>query len=102
MLTGCIERKALEQSLVDEEEEEEEEELRYLNLEGEDDGETTGFWDRDPDVDTMSFFCAEDVWDDDSAYLEMLANEVRRGFFVFALILIFRPFSSERPPESTI
>lgn len=33
------ERKALEQSLIDEEDEEEEEDTKYLNLEGEDDGE---------------------------------------------------------------
>ncbi|KAG8214391.1 armadillo-type protein [Butyriboletus roseoflavus] len=49
-------RKALEQSWADDEEEEEDD-ARYLNLEGDDD---------------------EDVWDEDSAYLEMLANESAR------------------------
>jgi len=50
-------RKALEQTLIDEEDEDDDDDGRYLNLEGEDD---------------------EDVWDEDSAYLEMLANESAR------------------------
>ncbi|KAF8125741.1 armadillo-type protein [Boletus edulis] len=50
-------RKALEQTMIDEEDEDDDDDARYLNLEGEDD---------------------EDVWDEDSAYLEMLANESAR------------------------
>jgi hypothetical protein len=38
MLTGVIERKALEQTLIDEEDEDDDDDGRYLNLEGEDDG----------------------------------------------------------------
>lgn len=34
-----IERKGLEQTLIDEEDEDEDDDGRYLNLEGEDDGE---------------------------------------------------------------
>lgn len=39
-----VERKALEQILVDDEDEDEDEDSRYLNLEGDDDGETPCFW----------------------------------------------------------
>lgn len=44
VLTGLIERKALEQTLIDEEDEEEDDDARYLNLEGEDDGEYICFF----------------------------------------------------------
>lgn len=44
MLTDLIERKALEQSLIDEDDEEEDDDARYLNLEGEDDGEYIFFF----------------------------------------------------------
>jgi hypothetical protein len=54
-LTDTAARKALQDSLQEEEAEEEEDEQRYLNL-NEEEG---------------------DVWDDDSAYIEMLAKEVR-------------------------
>jgi len=50
-------RKALEQSLAESDDDEDDDDTRYLNLEGEDD---------------------EDVWDEDSAYLEMLASESAR------------------------
>ncbi|KAF9240262.1 armadillo-type protein [Melanogaster broomeanus] len=50
-------RKALEQSLAESDDDDEDDDARYLNLEGEDD---------------------EDVWDEDSAYLEMLASESAR------------------------
>ncbi|KIJ64587.1 hypothetical protein HYDPIDRAFT_154272 [Hydnomerulius pinastri MD-312] len=50
-------RKALEQTLVEGDDDEDDEDARYLNLEGGED---------------------EDVWDDDSAYLEMLAKESAR------------------------
>lgn len=43
VLTGVIERKALEQSLIDEDDEEEDDDARYLNLEGEDDGDCNPF-----------------------------------------------------------
>ena len=54
-LTAAAARKALQDSLQEEEGEEDEDEQRYLNL-NEEEG---------------------DVWDDDSAYIEMLAKEVR-------------------------
>ncbi|KIM53457.1 hypothetical protein SCLCIDRAFT_1222776 [Scleroderma citrinum Foug A] len=50
-------RKALEEKLVEEDDEDDEDDSRYLNLEGEED---------------------EDVWDEDSAYIEMLAAEGAR------------------------
>jgi len=50
-------RKALEDDLVAEDDDEEEDDARYLNLEGDED---------------------EDVWDEDSAYLEVLAKEGAR------------------------
>lgn len=43
MLTDLIDRKALEQKLIDEEDEEEDDDARYLNLEGDDDGESICF-----------------------------------------------------------
>jgi len=73
MLTFMIERKALEQSLIDEDDEEDDDDGKYLNLEGEDDGDYNPF----PFFPLCSTCRTEDVWDDDSAYLEMLANEVR-------------------------
>lgn len=54
-LTAAAARKALQDSLREDEVEEEEDEQRYLNLNEEE----------------------SDVWDDDSAYIEMLAKEVR-------------------------
>ena len=54
-LTATAARKALQESVQDEDAEEDEDEQRYLNL-NEEEG---------------------DVWDDDSAYIEMLAKEVR-------------------------
>jgi len=50
-------RKALEDELVEGDDEDEDEDTKYLNLEGEED---------------------EDVWDEDSAYLELLAKEGAR------------------------
>ena len=43
-LTGVVERKALEQSLIDEEDDDDDDDARYLNLEGEDDGDYTLFF----------------------------------------------------------
>lgn len=54
-LTATAARKALQESVQEDEIEEDEDEQRYLNL-NEEEG---------------------DVWDDDSAYIEMLAKEVR-------------------------
>jgi hypothetical protein len=54
-LTATAARKALQESVQEDEVEEDEDEQRYLNL-NEEEG---------------------DVWDDDSAYIEMLAKEVR-------------------------
>jgi hypothetical protein len=54
-LTAAAARKALQDSLQDDEGEEDDDEQRYLNL-NEEEG---------------------DVWDDNSAYIEMLAKEVR-------------------------
>ena len=55
-LTATAARKALQDSLHEDEEDEDEDEQRLLNL-NEEEG---------------------DVWDEDSAYIEMLAKEVRR------------------------
>ncbi|KAF5319858.1 hypothetical protein D9758_018456 [Tetrapyrgos nigripes] len=55
--TAVAERKALEESLQDDDDDDDADEERLLNLNGEDD---------------------EDVWDEDSAYLEMLAKEGAR------------------------
>ena len=54
-LTSVAVRKALQDSLHEDEDEEEDDEQRYLNM-NEEEG---------------------DVWDDNSAYIEMLAKEVR-------------------------
>jgi hypothetical protein len=54
-LTAAAARKALQDSLHEDEGEEDDDEQRYLNL-NEEEG---------------------DVWDDNSAYIEMLAKEVR-------------------------
>jgi hypothetical protein len=54
-LTAVAARKALQDSLQEDEGEEDDDEQRYLNL-NEEEG---------------------DVWDDNSAYIEMLAKEVR-------------------------
>ena len=54
-LTAVAARKALQDSLQEDEAEEEDDEQRYLNM-NEEEG---------------------DVWDDNSAYIEMLAKEVR-------------------------
>ena len=54
-LTATAARKALQDSLHEDEEDEDEDEQRLLNL-NEEEG---------------------DVWDEDSAYIEMLAKEVR-------------------------
>jgi hypothetical protein len=55
LLTVAAARKALQDSLHDDEDEDNEDEQRYLNM-NEDEG---------------------DVWDEDSAYIELLAKEVR-------------------------
>lgn len=55
MLTGVIERKALEQSLIDEEDEEIDDDARYLNLEGEDDGDDMSFSCRADELNVLSF-----------------------------------------------
>ncbi|KAG9315992.1 armadillo-type protein [Chiua virens] len=71
-------RKALEQSLIDDEDEEDDDESRYLNLEGEDDGKTCILFLLFCDILNVLRRTPEDVWDEDSAYLEMLANESAR------------------------
>jgi hypothetical protein len=55
LLTVTAARKALQDSLHEDDDEDDEDEQRYLNL-NEEEG---------------------DVWDEDSAYIEMLAKEVR-------------------------
>ena len=62
-LTALAARKALQDSLHEDETEEDDDEQRYLNM-NEEEG---------------------DVWDDNSAYIEMLAKEVR----VHPLLLYF-------------
>ncbi len=64
-LTATAARKALQDSLQEDEEDEDEDEQRLLNL-NEEEG---------------------DVWDEDSAYIEMLAKEVRPPFFPIVLPL---------------
>lgn len=66
-LTTAAARKELQDSLQEDEGEEDEDEQRYLNL-NEEEG---------------------DVWDEDSAYIEMLAKEVR--------VCLLLPYLSPRP-----
>lgn len=74
MIPTCFaDRKALEESLQDESDEEEEIDEKFLNLSGDD-----GAFFRIAELSQRySNYGSEDVWDEDSAYLEMLANEVR-------------------------
>lgn len=75
---GFADRKALEESLQEDSDEEEEIDEKFLNLSG-DDGALFRIAEL---LQGYSNYSSEDVWDEDSAYLEMLANEVRCLNFV--------------------
>jgi len=66
-LTAIAARKVLQESLQEDEAEEDEDEQRFLNL-NEEEG---------------------DVWDDDSAYIEMLAKEVCTRLLTSSAVLLW-------------